>query len=162
MLCAKCKTNIATFFYTQNINGKETSVALCNKCAESSGLGGTVAPLFGSFFGNAVKKQDSHADLKKCSLCAMTFSDILSMGKVGCPECYNTFKEELSNTIRSIHGGAKHTGLVPDLANIAPKEAKNISQEEALKAELQEAIRTENYEAAATLRDKIKELKGEF
>ncbi len=158
MLCTKCKTNTATFFYTQNINGKESSVALCNNCAAAGGLGGTVAPIFSSLFENPTKKRVTNtANTKRCTLCALTFSDILSLGKVGCPECYNTFKAELSNTIRSVHGNAKHTGLIPN----AEAEA-TVSEEEMLKIELKEAIAAENYELAATLRDKIKSLKGEL
>ena len=159
MLCSKCKANTATFFYTQSINGKESSVALCQSCAENSGLSaGGVAPLFSSFFGNTARgTKTSQITDKKCSLCALTFNDILSMGKVGCPECYNTFKNELKNTIRSIHGSAKHTGLSPE----GEKTPVTLSEEDKLRNELNEAIRTENYEEAAALRDKIKALKGE-
>ena len=166
MLCNKCKANTASFFYTQNINGKETSVALCNACAESSGLAiNTVSPLFGSFFGSAAKNSRSiKNEGKKCSLCTLTFTDILSMGKVGCPECYNTFKAELYDTIRSIHGTAKHTGLTPTgKSSVAdkPPVAEKDSEEDTLRARLNEAISAENYEEAALLRDKIKALKGE-
>ncbi|MBR5011063.1 MAG: UvrB/UvrC motif-containing protein [Clostridia bacterium] len=161
MLCSKCKTNPATFFYTQNINNIETSVALCSSCAAESGLNNGIAPIFSSLFGNTVKKQ-STCDVsdKKCSLCALTFKDILSLGKVGCPECYNSFKEELGGTIRSIHGNAKHTGLSPMLYEI--KNPAPISEEDKLKKELAEAITAENYERAATIRDQIKALKGEL
>lgn len=162
MLCSKCKTNPATFFYTQSINGNESSVALCQHCAESSGIGtSTVSPLFSSFFGTPQRStRDTQKQSKKCSLCALTFNDILSMGKVGCPECYNTFREELKNTIRSIHGTAKHAGLTP-LGNFEFKEEKQLSEEEVLRGKLNEAISAENYEEAAALRDKIKALKGE-
>ncbi|MBQ8837052.1 MAG: UvrB/UvrC motif-containing protein [Clostridia bacterium] len=159
MLCSKCKTNQATFFYTQSINGNESSVALCKNCAETSGMN-TVSPLFGSFFGTPAKStRDIQRQSKKCSLCALTFNDILSMGKVGCPECYNTFKEELGDTIRSIHGTAKHVGRTP--SGTPANEIKQLSEEEVLRGKLTEAIKTENYEEAAAIRDKIKALKGE-
>ena len=165
MLCTKCKTNTATFFYTQSINGKESSVALCKSCAASSGVGiNTVSPLFGSFFGNTSKNvRNVQLQNKKCSLCALTFNDILSMGKVGCPECYNTFKDELGETIRSIHGSAKHAGLTPSGTEeiSAVKEEIKLSEEDILRQKLSEAISTENYEEAASIRDKIKALKGE-
>ena len=162
MLCNKCKTNTASFFYTQSINGNESHVALCKTCAESSGLGiNTVSPLFGSFFGNTAKNvRNINKESKKCTLCALTFNDILSMGKVGCPECYNTFKNELEDTIRSIHGTAKHTGTTP-IGDSAINEEQPLSEEETLRIKLNEAINTENYEEAALIRDKIKVLKGE-
>lgn len=164
MLCSKCKTNNASFFYTQNINGKESSVALCKNCAASAGIGvggSMVSPLFNSFFGDAKKSVRTGNTAKKCSLCALTFNDILSMGKVGCPECYNTFKDELVNTIRSIHGTAKHVGLRPDQSTETAVVKKELSEEEILRDKLADAIKAENYEEAAKLRDKIKALKGE-
>ena len=162
MICSNCKSNNASFFYTQNINGKETSVALCQSCAAKSGITGSmVPPLFNSFFTNAKREKSSYEATKKCSLCALSFGDILKMGKVGCPECYNTFKEELGDTIRSIHGAAKHVGLTPSGTVTTEAVKKELSEEEILRERLNEAIKAENYEEAAILRDKIKALKGE-
>ena len=161
MLCSNCKTNNANFFYTQSINGKENSIALCKQCAAKKGIGtGMVSPLFTSFFTN-VKTQNTEATAKKCTLCALTFNDILSMGKVGCPECYNTFKKELDSTIRSIHGTAKHIGNSPLCSTETAIVQKELSEEEILRDKLASAIKDENYEEAAVLRDKIKALKGE-
>lgn len=166
MLCTHCKKEQATFFYTQNINGSETSVALCDKCAKKAGVNlhtsSMLSPLFSSFFDIPESGQTLRDHAKKCGLCALTFDDILSLGKVGCPECYNTFREELKNTIRSIHGTAKHSGLSPSNENTAataPK--KETSKEDQLRAELETAIKNENYEEAVKLRDQIKKLKEE-
>lgn len=161
MLCTKCKKEQATFFYTQNINGKETSAALCKSCAKQSGIDSSdiLSPLFHPFAESKVQKRDSG---KTCNLCGLTFSDILSLGKVGCPDCYNTFRQELRDTIRSIHGTAKHVGLTPERSTaITPEPQKEPSEEEMLRVALEAAIRDENYEEAARLRDRIKELKGE-
>lgn len=161
MLCSNCKTNNANFFYTQNINGKETSMALCKSCAAKKGIGtGMVSPLFNSFFTNA-KTKNSEIASRKCNLCALTFNDILSMGKVGCPECYNSFRQELESTIRSIHGTAKHIGNSPLCSEETAIVQKELSEEEILREKLASAIKDENYEEAAIIRDKIKALKGE-
>ncbi len=161
MLCTNCKKEQATFFYTQNINGKETSAALCPNCAKQSGISGTdiLSPLFHPFTAAKAQRRDSG---KTCRLCGLTFADILSLGKVGCPDCYNTFREELRETIRSIHGTAKHIGLTPERSTaITPEQGKEPSEEEMLRAALETAIHEENYEEAARLRDRIKALKGE-
>ncbi len=154
MICSNCKGNNASFFYTQKINGIEKSVALCKSCAEKMNIVSPLSPLFASFLDKKTKTVNKNTE-KRCNLCALTINDIVAMGKVGCPECYNTFKDELENTIRSIHGSAKHVGLT------ASGKAGNreISEEEKLRAKLEEAIRAENYEEAARLRDKIKALK---
>lgn len=162
MLCTHCKKEQATLFYTQNINGKESSAALCPECAKKAGIGNTniLSPLFHT----AVQKTTTARDAaKKCSLCGLQFKDILSMGKAGCPTCYDTFREELADTIRSIHGGAKHCGLTPERrteVSVAPPTEKP-TEEEKLREALAAAISTENYEEAARLRDAIKALKGE-
>lgn len=156
MLCTQCKKEQATLFYTQNINGKESSAALCPTCAKQAGIGGSniFAPLY-----ETVRKRTATPTAKRCNLCGLGWTDILSMGKVGCPNCYDTFREELRDTVRSIHGGAKHCGLSPVHSAEAPAPA--MSEEEKLRTALAEAIRTENYEEAARLRDTIKTLKGE-
>lgn len=157
MLCTRCKKEQATLFYTQNINGKETSAALCPTCAKQAGVGGT--NIFAPLFHVAQKApQTANAD-KRCNLCGLGWRDILSMGKVGCPTCYDTFREELRETIRSIHGGAKHCGMTPTDAKAVPHAPP--VEENDLRAALANAIETENYEEAARLRDAIKALKGE-
>ena len=40
MLCEKCKKNEAQVHYTENINGKETSMSLCHECASKMQLTG--------------------------------------------------------------------------------------------------------------------------
>ena len=160
MICSKCKTNQATFVYKQNINGKESTMALCQGCAKDVGIvKSMVSPLFTSFLNNSSNVHRPHVNTKKCTLCALTFNDILSIGKVGCPECYNTFKEELRDTIRSIHGTAKHVGLTPN-GNV--QISNEVSEEEKLRVELENAIKEENYEKAAEIRDTIRALKGDL
>ena len=157
MLCIRCKKEQATLFYTQNINGKETSAALCRACAKQAGLGGT--NIFAPLFHTANKAQPSASNEKRCNLCGLGWKDILSMGKVGCPTCYDTFHDELRDTIRSIHGSAKHCGMTPSVS--AASMPKEPTEEEQLRNALAEAIKTENYEEAARLRDALKSLKGE-
>lgn len=163
MLCSKCKKSPASFFYTQNINGVQTSIALCEHCAANSTFSSIpVSPLFESFFSNSAKNSEHvNSNEKRCSLCALTFNDILASGKVGCPECYNVFSEELSNTITSIHGNASHHGLVPQYLAPNTESAKALSEKELLRNELNKAIQSENYEAAAIIRDKLKAMEGE-
>lgn len=161
MLCTRCKQEQATLFYTQSINGKESSAALCPACAKQSGLGGT--NIFTPLFHGMQRETHSEKSIKRCNLCGLGWRDILSMGKVGCANCYDTFSEELQDTIRSIHGNAKHRGLTPlTEANVSAKEpAPQPNEEETLRAALAQAIEAENYEEAARIRDAIKALKGE-
>ena len=92
-----------------------------------------------------------------CRMLAPTLEEIAAEGKVFCPQCYADFREELSRTIRSIHGNVTHTGEMPaKLSAVQEKENKKASLKKALEA----AIAAENFEEAATLRDEIRALEG--
>lgn len=158
MLCTNCKKENAVFFYSQTINGKESSVALCKNCSAKLKKPSGSFGIFEPFFKNSSASRSTEPQ-KKCNLCGLAFEDIKKLGKVGCPECYNTFSAELSGIIREIHGGAKHCGSTPQSFVPMPDIPK--SEEEILREKLNVAIASENYEEAAILRDKIKELKGE-
>ena len=174
MLCEKCKKRTATVFYNENINGKTQSYSLCGDCAAklreqgdlqdiTSMMDSFAAPfsalqtdLFGGFFGMPMMKAVSAE--KKCPSCGCRYSDISKSGRVGCPICYDTFAEELSRTIQSVHGTTAHTGSVPSRHRALQARAEKMK---ALKQEIQEAIEKEDYESAARLRDEIRKLEAD-
>ncbi len=173
MLCEKCKKRTATVFYNENINGKVRSYSLCGECAAklrekgdlqdiTSMIGSFADPfaelhdnLFGGFFGMPTLK--SSPTEKKCN-CGCTYADIAREGRVGCPECYRVFADELERTIQSVHGATSHTGTVPSRHRAKKERAAHLR---ALKKEMQEAIQKEDFERAATLRDDIRRLESD-
>ena len=157
MLCTNCKKEKAVFFYSQTINGKESSLALCKNCSAKINSPSGNFGIFEPFFQNSASR--STASLKKCNLCGLSFEDVKKLGKVGCPKCSSTFSEELSGIIKEIHGGARHCGRMPESVSNMFKFQN--SDEEILRKQLNDAINSENYEEAAILRDKIKALRGE-
>ncbi len=174
MLCEKCKKKAATVFYQENINGKTKSYSLCEDCAEKlrekgdlqdfgNIMNGFVNPFsklhedfFNGFFG--IPARISTSETKKCPNCGTTFREIAEGGKVGCPTCYETFRDELSDLIRSVHGTTTHTGQVP--ARHRAKQERNEKLKN-LRNELKASIEKEEYEKAATLRDEIRKLESE-
>ena len=109
--------------------------------------------LFSGFFGMPSLK--SLQPEKTCPTCASSYADISKSGRVGCPDCYTTFADELSRLIQSVHGTTSHTGSVP-ARHRAMKERFEILERR--RAALQEAIAKEDYERAAALRDEIRSL----
>ncbi len=178
MLCERCKKNDATVFYKESINGKKKSYSLCEDCAaelEASGkinlhepdLLNMFTPGFG--FGESIldglfapvsayKPYLEQSDEKKCRLCGSSFDDLVREGKAICPECYDTFDDELSETISRLHGSATHRGHMPKRLRV---ESDKKNEVKSLQCELKEAIKNEEYEKAAELRDKIKELNSD-
>ncbi len=165
MKCTRCNAKEATVFYREIVNGKETKYALCSDCAaamekESGSLfadpfGGN---LLGSLFSDIPQKIQPRKEEKKCTLCGATFRQLAENGKVGCPACYTSFREELAPTLKRLHGTAVHRGRVPKKF-----QAKRTAMEKlaSLERDLKKAIETEAYEEAAKLRDEIRALRGQ-
>ncbi len=174
MLCEKCKKRTATVFYNENMNGQARSYSLCGECAAKLREAGDLRDvtsmidsfadpfsilhndLFGGLFGLPLIKSP-HAE-KKCPTCGAGYQEITDSGKVGCPDCYTTFRQELSGLIQSVHGTTTHTGAVP-----SRHRAKKARDEELrrLKNELQDAVAKEDYERAAALRDEVRRMEAE-
>lgn len=175
MICDKCKKNEAVVFYNESVNGQKKSLALCADCAAEAEKSGEISTfdihkkmlydpfedmnsIFGSLFGIPQYTKKALSEAKRCNLCGAEFSDLVADGKVGCPECYKVFADELRGTIAKIHGTTSHSGVSPSRFEKGKERKKKI---EALEAELKKAISEEEYERAATLRDEIRALKEE-
>ncbi len=168
MICEKCGKKEATYYYSESINGKKKTVALCSDCApEGMAIENTLlSGLFGGFSERSPLRART-VEVKKCPVCGITFSGIATSGKVGCTECYVTFKEELTPTIRRIHGNRVYRGDVAKKATSEPAaasaEANSVKAEAegpiaSLRRRLEAAVKEENYELAASLRDEIRAL----
>ncbi len=95
---------------------------------------------------------------KVCCACGMQFSAFRNMGRLGCPNDYTEFREELLPFLENIHGETKHCGKFPSRFG----NNKNIQKEiDFLRKQLQTSIQRENYEEAAAIRDKIKSLENQ-
>ena len=165
MLCQHCGKNQATTHIKTILNGEIKEQMLCSECAQKLhgsswfdqlGLFGPESFL-GSFFGNEPRAQEPVQETR-CPKCGSSYSDIVRSGKVGCADCYSTFRSRLLPLIQRIHGNTKHTGK---MAGRASAQAKLTSKLEQLKNQLNEAIQQQEFEKAAQLRDQIKEMEGE-
>ncbi len=173
MLCDKCKSNQATVHIRQNINGNVREYDLCDKCAAASNLLNDTNMSFDNLFEGFLNGMGQGGMLygdglftskgtDVCGACGATFDDFVNGGKLGCPDCYDTFRDRVRGVLKNIQGSVKHTGKGSDearriKAKTAPKE---LTEEEKLKNELDLAIRNEEYERAAEIRDKIRALNG--
>lgn len=155
MLCQNCKKNEANMHMKRIINGRAEEFHLCADCARSLGYTGSFSD-FGLGFGDLLsdflgRNEASSLQSQKCHICGKSFEDIVSDGKVGCAECYNTFYDKLLPSLKRIHGNLKHTGKSPS-GVFNENKSEDVSF---LKAELEKAVSEQNFELAATLRDKI-------
>ena len=159
MVCCICKEREAKVHLTQIVGEKMQKVDLCEECAKQKGVndptGFSLADLLLGLGAAQEMEQAVGSPEIKCPHCGFTQADFKKAGRLGCSECYETFREGLEGLLKSMHKGIKHTGKVPDRAvrQIAPE----IRLGE-LRASLEEAIAGEKFEDAARLRDEIRRI----
>lgn len=160
MLCNECGKNEAKVHVTHIINGKKTETHLCEECAKKNqsffNSNFSMENLFSSMLNNAFNST-AYLPSKGCSKCGMTYDEFRNIGKFGCSDCIDTFKNRLMPVIKNIQGYDTHAGKIPKRAGGSYKIQKDI---EKLKTQLKLAIENEEYEKAAQLRDKIREMEN--
>ncbi|MEL7608586.1 MAG: UvrB/UvrC motif-containing protein [Bacillota bacterium] len=152
MLCDNCKANEASVHTMLLAGGVKRVLHLCEDCAKKRGLPLNKLPMLIQLISGA-KEDDARLDQeKKCPRCGCSLKDFREQGILGCSECYNALREELAGCIKRAHNGrTDHVGRRPSAA-----EKDDLLE---LTKQLKEAIAAEEYERAASLRDKIKELR---
>lgn len=165
MKCEKCGKNEATVKYIEIINGKKAQQSLCKSCADKSGNIFSEPELFDFGFDSFFQSFLNSPGLSKapssayalCKGCGSSIADIQKSGRLGCSQCYRTFKEHLLRPLKEIHGSNRHTGKIPKRSGYRLKAETEV---EGLKAELGRAVADQNFEKAAQLRDKIREIEN--
>ncbi len=161
--CEKCHKNEATVFVTQIINGEKIEMHLCEQCAkESDTFFFDKNESFQKFLSGLLENTNRPPNVKNasisCPTCGMTLADFRKTSKLGCADCYDTFKDYLEVIMKRIQSSTQHTGKRPGKLDIDLKRDNMIRQ---LDSELKIAIMEEDFERAAELRDKLKELREE-
>jgi len=168
MHCDICSKKKATVHLTEIVDDQMTELHLCEDCAKEKsvqmeqqfGLADLLAGL--SDFGKQVK--DYEKAKLVCANCGLNYDDFKKFGRLGCSECYPSFRDNLSALLKKIHGSNRHLGKNPGKTAkpVTPStggvKVKKVPVAVDLKEQLQQAIEQENFELAAQLRDKIRAL----
>lgn len=165
MVCDVCGKNPATVHLTEIIDEQMNELHLCEECARKKssqmeqqfGLSDLLAGL-----ANFEKPPEGEKEIAaKCPGCGLTYKDFKKIGRLGCGECYGTFKKYLGPLLKRIHGANFHYGKCPvktaGKGGAAAAHAKKPDLQD-LRCRLQKAIEREEYEEAARLRDQIREM----
>lgn len=162
MFCEECKKRKAVINFTQIVDNKVTTSHLCESCAEKKGVGNKGAlpdsPLnnFISQIGSQISENKEEGVLKTCEACGATLHELQKTGKLGCPQCYFSFEQEIGNFLRRIQGSQVHVGR--GMRNRALKMTGKENRLIELRRLLEESVQKEEYERAAMLRDEIRVL----
>ena len=150
MKCQKCGKNEASICMVKMVGDKKESTYICSDCAtgmennlfeEFSNL---LSPMLGGLFEGGLQV----ADQMICPSCGQTKSGFEENYKMGCEDCYDTFKLPVTD---------RHVGKIPQEEESLY--SLNILNEKELL--LKKLVSEEKYEEAAKLRDEIKSLKEE-
>ena len=155
-LCDECGQKPAVYYTKKIMNGKVIERYLCEDCKNKHGFikqevgfdnlfSALASPFFGAF--SAPKKNAS------CS-CGTTLNEYLETGFLGCPECYNTFQNEILSSVQRLQKDTTHIGKVPGTM-LSDDERK---YSELLKAR-EDAVAREDYEKASVINEQMKEIK---
>ena len=159
---------------TEIVDEQMSETHLCEECARQKssqmeqqfGLADLLAGLSEAGKPSSAKSAEEKSALK-CSTCGLNYEDFRKFGRLGCGDCYVSFKEHLTGLLRKIHGSNRHLGKMPlSLVKGGPGTGKGVATAPAgllssesiedLKRQLYAAIEDEDFEKAATLRDKIR------
>ena len=168
MVCDACKQQQATVHLTEIVNEQMTELHLCETCANQkgaqveshfgladllSGLAEMGKPQGGKEAGAG---EEEDVSTKACPSCGMTYEDFRKVGRLGCADCYGTFKRNLASLLKRIHGSPHHLGKAP--ARLVKPASKTKTELADMKHALERAIEMEEFEKAAQLRDQIREM----
>jgi len=155
--CQRCNEREAEVHFTEILDEQEMrELHLCNACAQDEDV-----PSTGSVLGmlssavlpaGAGATADEPAGLR-CDGCGLGYREFRARGRLGCPDCYETFQIPLEPLLEKIHGGTRHVGKTPDASSTGDRTRER--RLVALRRELQSAVREERYEKAAELRDRL-------
>jgi protein arginine kinase activator len=152
MLCDICSKREATVHLTEIVNDKMTKLHLCEECAKEKGAG--MEEHFG--LGDLLAGLEPDAsDKTKCPVCGFTYRDFKKVGRLGCGECYEAFKKQLTPLLKRLHSADRHIGKVPLMVGKTVKDTRTLQD---LRMKMEKAIQFEEFEQAAKLRDQIKEM----
>ena len=172
--CMRC-TKPATLHITEIQLGQAQVVHLCETCAQkylsSVEVGGIpqgdldddedsdeqAADAAGAALEAAEAEEEASTVI--CTGCEITFKQFRSVGRLGCPQCYTSFHDDLLPLLESIHQDTQHVGKCPPQTSANTLRHHELMR---LRSELKSSVERENYEEAARLRDQIQTIESQI
>lgn len=160
VLCEECKMNEASYTISVMVGGEITTRHLCGDCMAKMNMdiaSGNIKSLLSTIL-SAITGDTAPGSVEKdvtCPRCGMTLSEFTRTGHLGCPKCYEAFREQLQPMLLQIHGRVQHAGRQP--LSTAEEQRKRSATEQ-LQRQMEQAVALEDFETAAKLRDQIRAL----
>lgn len=163
--CLRCPKP-ATLHITELRDGGVHELHFCESCAHDYLTNSDAsepsddADLLAEKLAEVTSEEDLESlDQLVCPICSISFRDFRTHGRLGCPNDYVAFEQELLPLIENIHGETQHAGKYPKRAPDASRRQYELIK---LRNELRSAVEEEKYEEAAKLRDEITTLEADL
>jgi protein arginine kinase activator len=154
MKCQLCNEREATVFIKHVAAGEVSQLHVCATCAEQKGLDVQIpTPLLNELlYGTGGDRQPakSGSGNRACPVCHMRRGHFRKTSLLGCPACYETFREDVAPFLEDAVEARGHVGKVPRREQLTAEIA-------ALEQRLHTAVGAQNYEEAALLRDRLRD-----
>lgn len=167
-LCEECGVNEACYTISVMMGGQITQRHLCADCMAKMNMNlaaGNVKHLLSAIMSAisgsveeaaaAASESGEEAPAIVCERCGTSLSQFTKSGKLGCPNCYQAFREQLTPMLQQIHGRVQHAGRKP-LDDEAAQRRRAVYDR--LTRQLEQAVAVEDFETAAILRDQLRHL----
>ncbi len=164
-MCEECGENEACYTISVMMNGQVTQRHLCADCMAKMNMNlaaGNIKHLLGAIMSAITGGSEDEAapaippeqDVA-CERCGTLLSAFTRSGKLGCPGCYQAFRQQLTPMLQQIHGRVQHAGRKPLDTEDAQRRRALV---ERLNRQLEQAVSVEDFESAAVLRDQLRHL----
>jgi len=147
MRCDVCGSSDNIFFIKPDASGGE--LRMCRSCAvtrgyasEGEGLGARLDSLL---------NEDTGHSTGTCASCGWTAAMIRSSGRLGCPDCVQSFRREIMTVLKRAGSHGPYEGKVPRRIFGTSDESSRAT----LTTALELAIQSEDFEQAAAIRDRL-------
>lgn len=170
-LCEECGVNEACYTISVMMGGQITQRHLCADCMAKMNMNlaaGNIKHLLSAIMSaitGAAEDADAQSAVPEegqedgtspvCERCGITLSQFVKSGKLGCPQCYKAFREQLTPMLQQIHGRVQHAGRQPLHDEAAQRHRAAYDR---LNRQLEQAVAVEDFETAAVLRDQLRQL----
>lgn len=104
-VCSICGKNYATHHLVVWYNGQFTEEYYCSECENKS------RHLRNNF--NSEATASYVPSEPRCNTCGTPLSAVKKSLYVGCPDCYNAFRDQLLPKVFRLHGSKRHIGKRP-------------------------------------------------
>ncbi len=161
MKCDKCGRP-SVYRSTLIVNGVSQTTNLCRDCAINEGVFSTEpTSLFDDIFSSfADFLPFEKVENLVCPVCKTSLREFKTTGQLGCPNCYETFRDEISKVVKKIAPFDRHKqGQITTKKETKKKQTKE-DKIYALRQEMALAVKEERYEDAAKIKKQIQKLEG--